>query len=343
MRRCGTANGIGRLGVTLRVVSGMTGSMTARSLLRSCCALLGLAVATASALPAQSWVMPLDPRAIYLRTNNDSPLPPRILDIAAVGIVPGDWLEIGTSGTYRTYPNGADDYHSLCAVFSSSSTLLATTVQHRVPGAIAAGPDVTTGNTFYGNLPLDIPEDFLCSRNQWGENVRVQVPAGAQFLFLGVHESYVADNADPDGDFLLLVAKITPPALPGTGEHLTLRSAVGGVPAATPETHVAAPGTTMSAELHYPLGLLDGSIYLLLGDAVTVGQVPQLLPNVYVQNLFVLRAGVLGNTPGWFDSWSMTAPAGFPGLALLVQGAALSDVTRNAFYETTNAHTFVLQ
>ncbi|MEZ6036918.1 MAG: hypothetical protein R3F29_05525 [Planctomycetota bacterium] len=317
--------------------------MTTRALLRSSLVALGLAVATAPLLPAQTWTWPLNPRQTYLRTNSDSPLAPLVIDLAALGIAPGDWLSVGSMGAFRYINGGTDTNRSLCAVFSSDTTLLATSVQQRVTGAIAAGPHYLSGSTYYGSLPIDIVEDFFCSRALWDDHVQVRVPAGAAFLFVGVHDSLYNDNVDPNGDYGVVVSKLAPPLLPGTGEHLTLRSAVGGVPAETPEAHVAAPGSTMSAELHYPVGLMDGAIYVLLADAVTVGQVPQLLPNVYVQNLFVLRAGVLGSTPGWFDSWSMTAPAGFPGLALVVQGAALSEVTRNAFYETTNAHTFVLQ
>lgn len=304
---------------------------------------IGLLLAATGALSAQSWSWPLNPRQTYLHTNSDSPLAPLVLDLASLGIAPGDWLRIGTTGGFRYINGGADDFQSLVGVFSSTSTLLASSVQHRVPGAIAAGPHFVSGNTYYGAQPIDIVEDFFCSRNAYEDHIQVRVPAGAAFLFLGVHDSLYNDNVDPNGDYAVVVDRLPPPLLPGTGEHLTLRSAVNGTPAETPGLHLAAAGAAMNVELRYPVGFLDGAIYLLLGDAAPVGQIPQLLPNVYVQNLIVLRAGVLVATPGWSDAWSLSAPAGLAGLALIVQGAALSSVTRNGFYETTDAHAFVLQ
>ena len=48
----------------------------------------------------------------------------------------------------------------MIAVFSSSSTLLASNGPHRVPGAIEAGVDVVTATTFFGDVATDIPQDF---------------------------------------------------------------------------------------------------------------------------------------------------------------------------------------
>ena len=57
----------------------------------------------------------------------------------------------------------------------------------------------------------------------------------------------------------------------------------------------------------------------------------------------VTRWGVLVNTPGFTDSWSLLAPPGLAGVSLNVQAGALSSLARNGLYLTTDAHQFVLQ
>lgn len=298
----------------------------------------------AASAAAQTWSYPLDPRATYLRTNQDSPLPPLVLDLPALGIAPGQWLRLESTGAFRYINGGLDDYRSLVAVFSNSAQLLATSVQQRVPGAIAAGPAFVSGGTYYGNLPIDVPQDFFVSRQTWDDGVLVEVPAGASHLFLGVHDSLFNDNADPNGDFGARVTVVATPSLPGTGEHLTLKSSVGGPAALTPDVHPAPPGLPMLAELHHPVGFLDGALYVLVADTMaTGGPAPSLLPRLWSVNLFVLQVGVIPNTPGWSTAWSLVAPAGLLGTTLVVQGGALSPLTRNGLYETTNAHRFALQ
>ena len=194
-----------------------------------------LAAATAT---AQTFTFPLDPKASYLRTNNDVSAAPLVLNLASLGIAPGQWLRIGTTGFYRSIAGGPDTYRSLAGVFSSSTTLLPETDQFRVVDAIAAGPAVQSGPTFVGSLPIDIPEDFDCSRLGWASSMDVMVPANATHLFLGTHESFFSDNVDPNGDFAAVVTLLAPPTMPGTGEHLVLKSAVGGAPALTPDVHL---------------------------------------------------------------------------------------------------------
>ena len=167
----------------------------------------------AGAVAAQSVTLPLNPRATYLRANNDSTLPPLVVDLAAANVQPGTWLRIGTTGGFRYINGGADDHQSLCAVFSAGATLLATNVQQRVPGAIAAGPAFASAGTYYGNLPMDVPQDFFCSRKSWATAVTVEVPAGATHLFLGVHDSLYLDNVDPNGDHAVVLSIVPTPAL----------------------------------------------------------------------------------------------------------------------------------
>jgi len=185
-------------------------------------------LAIASGLAAQTFTFPLDPRRTFLRTNNDTPQPPLVLDLAPLGAVPGTWLRIGTAGAYAYIAGGADNHRNLMGVFSADAQLLATTAPHRVPGAIAAGPAFVSAATYYGALATDIAQDFLASRLGWADSVLVEVPPGASRLFLGKHDRYV-DNHDPNGDFAAVVTVLATPGLPGTGEHVELRSGLGGV------------------------------------------------------------------------------------------------------------------
>lgn len=303
-------------------------------------ALLGLC----TGLAAQTFTYPLNPRATYLRTNQDQPAPPLVLDLAALGIAPDTWLRVGTTGGFRYVNGGQDNGRALCGVFSSSSTLLASNLQQRVPGAIAAGPSFASANTFFGGLPMDVPQDFYCSRNDWAENTVVQVPAGATHLFLGVHDSLYNDNVDPNGDYAAVVSVAPAPNQPGTGEHLELRSAVGAPAVSFPDAHDANPGAPMVVEIHHPIGFLEGSIYIVLGDVVATGApAPNPVPGLWVDDLIFLQYGVVPNTPGWTSSWLASAPGGFGGTTILIQGAALSTLARNGLFVSTNAHRLQLQ
>lgn len=308
------------------------------------CLSLLTALAVAATSTAQSWSFALSPRVTFLRTSNDQPQPPLVLDLAAIALSPGQWLRIETTGDFRYINGGTDTHCSLCGVFSNSATLLATNVQQRVPGAIAAGPAFPSGGTFSGNLPMDIAQDFFISRNLWDSGIQVEIPNGATHLFLGVHDSLYNDNVDPDGDYGVVVTLLPTPALPGTGEHVVLASSVGGTPALQPQLWNAPAGSTVTAQLRYPLGFVDGALYAFVGDTMaTGGAVPQLLPRLWMGNLLVLQFGLLPASPSFTDSWQLQVPAGLNGVTLLVQGGALTPNARNGTYETTDAHRFVLQ
>lgn len=302
------------------------------------------ALALVSAAAAQTWSSPMSPRATYVRTNNDSPLSPVILDLAAFGAVPGQWLRVQSTGAY-TYINGQDINRAMCGVFSASTTLLPSNVQQRVVDAIPAGPsfgDTAQAVTFYGSLPVNIPQDFYVSRIFWGDFVDVQIPPGATYLFLGTMDSYYADNVDPNGDWGVTVTVIPTPTFPGTGEHITMKTAVNGTPAFAPDLHLAPVGSTITAELEYPLGLIDNSLYIFLADVTAIGAPPpNPLPGLWSQNLIALKAGVLPSTPNFTDTWSLVVAPGYSGTAIFVQCAALANIARNGLFETTNAHVFL--
>ena len=160
----------------------------------------------------------VDARGTYLHTNDsetspdpDVPAPPAIVDLAANGLVPGSTMEIsfeialpGFSYRCPELPGGLA-YRTtetftiqpgigLLGVFSTSAALDPASNAHRVPGAIDAGTDAQTPNTFYplvGGELTDIPEDFLIVTPA---GFSVVIPAGATHLFLGVGDSFVSDN-----------------------------------------------------------------------------------------------------------------------------------------------------
>lgn len=304
-----------------------------------------LAAATLAAAGIAQTTFPLNPRGTFLRTNNDAPLAPLVIDLASLPAAPGSWLRISTVGAFRHINGGPDNYSNLCGVFSNGTTLLASDQQQRVPGAIAAGPAYASGGTFQGNLPMDIPQDFFCNRATFENGVYVEVPAGATHLFLGVHDSLYNDNVDPNGDFAAVVTVVPTPPLPGTGEHMELRSGVGAPATALPPDKQAPAGSTIVGELHDPHGLAAGSLYVLAVDFVaTGGPVPQQLPRVWLgSGAVVVQVGLIGAAAGWNANMSLQVPTGLAGVSMVLQGGALTTNARNGLYETSIAHRFSLQ
>jgi hypothetical protein len=98
----------------------------------------------------------------------------------------------------------------MIGVFSSSNVLWAQNVLNRVPGAIDAGIPVVTWNTLYGNLSTDIPQDFRIA------NTIVQVPIGANYLFVAAEDIYYSDNSDPDGDYGVRITPLASVPEPAT-------------------------------------------------------------------------------------------------------------------------------
>lgn len=302
------------------------------------------AAALGLGLPAQTFTFPLNPRATFLRTNSDSPVAPLVVDLAALGVAPGSWLRIGSTGGFRYVNGGQDGYRALVGVFSADSTVLATNVQQRVPLAIAAGPAYASANTYFGNLPMDIPQDFFCSRNGWADSVVVEVPNGATHLLLGVHDSLYNDNADPNGDHAAVVTLLPTPPLPGTGEHLELRGAVDTTPTFSPSLHQAPAGSLMQVEVAHPVGFADGATLVLIADLLPTGVIPgSALPRIWSTDPIVLLIGTVPSTPGWTLPVSIPAPPGRLGTTLLLQAGALLPTARNGWYETTTAHRFDVQ
>lgn len=169
--------------------------------------LLTLAVAAA----ALGGDIPLDPRPTYLRLNDDPAPAATPIDLASVGVAPGEYVRLLSVGDFDNGPQG-DTFDSLIGVFSSTPELLPSGNQHRVPGAIDTGFEFQSADTWYGSLPTDIPEDFAITYGADIPSVMIRVPAGAAFLFVAPHDSLYYDNTDPDGDFGLRLEVVPCPA-----------------------------------------------------------------------------------------------------------------------------------
>lgn len=86
------------------------------------------------------------------------------------------------------------------AVFSSTDELLSNTTLNRVPGAIDAGANYTTGPLLNGELN-DISQDFFVpGAGNSTTSVTVQIPDKAKFLFFSPNDSFYSDNTDTDAD-----------------------------------------------------------------------------------------------------------------------------------------------
>jgi hypothetical protein len=163
------------------------------------------------AAPALAADIPLDSRATYLRLNDDPALAASPLDLAALGVAPGDYVRLRSVGSFDNGPQG-DTFTSLIGVFSSTATLLASGNQHRVPDAIDVGFEFTSANTWRGNLPTDIPEDFAITYGDENPHVMVRVPVAAAYLFVAPHDSLYYDNTDPNGDYGFRIEVVPCPA-----------------------------------------------------------------------------------------------------------------------------------
>jgi hypothetical protein len=94
----------------------------------------------------------------------------------------GDQLKVARVGTYDDITELRDgNLTKVGALFSSSNVVKADDQKARIPGAIDAGTDVTTGSylkcilwPFCTTVPTDIPQDFAVSTS-----ATVTVPTGA--------------------------------------------------------------------------------------------------------------------------------------------------------------------
>ncbi len=167
--------------------------------------LCGLSLGVAGAARAGVFTS-IDPNDTYLRwdTTADSAGATTPIALAALGIQVGDKIQVARIGAFVGVGGGSDDQTSLCAVFSSSTTLLAPTVLNRVDDAIPdGGKSCFTAVTFPNSITTDINQDFFISGPGATPSppVLVKVPAGATHIFVAVPDNLYSDNTDPNGDF----------------------------------------------------------------------------------------------------------------------------------------------
>ena len=119
---------------------------------------------------------------------------PTIIDLEETGLNDSKWILISYSGEffYSSEKKYSDYEITLIGLFSASSELKSIDNLNRVPGAIDAGIDYKTGKTLQGNLPTDIPEDFII-RSPFES--RIEIPNRAKFLFLCIADIYYPDNS----------------------------------------------------------------------------------------------------------------------------------------------------
>lgn len=285
------------------------------------CRALVLASALAATVPAaaQTLTLPLGPQDGYLRlSTNDSAVDATPVPLSALGAVAGQSLRMRGLGDMDNGPAG-DTILSLIGVFSSSTTILAPSSPHRVPGAIDAGPDFVSAPTFTGALPTDIPEDFRVATSIQTANI-VEIPLGAVYLFVGNHDSQWFDNSDPDGDLGVeftvvgtwedvgwpLPGTAGPPTLTGSG--LLLGNDPVSLTLASARPNASAWLITGLSGLFAPFkgGTLVPNPDLVMGPFATGASGQLVLSDTW-------PAGVPELVTGWFQMWIQdpVGPAGF--------------------------------
>lgn len=193
---------------------------------------------------AQIFITP-DSREAYIHTAAaDSSLTAVPINLSSIGVGPGDYLRIRAFGAFSCGPC-PDNQTNTIAVFSSTPDILSPTLLHRIPGAIEAGLDVVTENTFFGNEPTDIPQDFsvyLVSQNI--TEVRIAVPPTAAYLFITPSDSLYEDNFDPNGDYMYELTVICPGDfnLDGVADFFDVQAFLSSFSASDPIADLTADG-----------------------------------------------------------------------------------------------------
>lgn len=159
-------------------------------------------------------VFSLGPQDTFLHVHSfEQPASPAVIvDLAALGVGPGDVIQVEQLGDFIGISGGNDDQKGVHGVFSSSSTLTSESNAHRVPGAVTSvnGVPIVTVPTCPNNPTAeatDIPEDFWISGPGATDSppVNLVVPSGATHLFVGVPDCFYLDNSDPNSNLAVRV------------------------------------------------------------------------------------------------------------------------------------------
>lgn len=159
--------------------------------------------------------LPINPRGTYLFTDTAIlPLPPEeyLPDVrvsptqfALTGFTTGDAIIITPLGDFQpglVGPGGVpgtDTSIGFVAVFAGSSGFLP-------PGSGSQADSVTTSPSLFRGFNTDIPQDFIVG----SAPVVVRIPAGATRLLFSPHDSYFADNFDPNGNYKAGITTLPP-------------------------------------------------------------------------------------------------------------------------------------
>lgn len=152
-----------------------------------------LAVLSAAAVGSPTLFL-VNSQASYLLASGETPANALAVDLNANGFFAGQTVIISRAGAFNH--GGTSPYrYGMSALFSSSNVILPSTLLNRVPGAIDAGPDWTSPNTFNGNMPTDIAEDFQVDNLAGTANgITLTIPTGALYLIAAAQDNYFSNN-----------------------------------------------------------------------------------------------------------------------------------------------------
>ena len=302
-----------------------------------------------SAASAQQFAVPVDPGRTYLRADGEAANVDTVpFDLGAVGIVPGQYLELKQNGAWGASAGAPESRRAMLGAFSVGPTLLPASTPARLPGAAAAGPAHATAANWFG-APTDIPEDFVFSLESPRPHAFVvRVPAGATHLFLSVPDDFWSDNVDADGDLTATLRLVAPPSWPGTGDDLVVASGVNGPAQWGPgaDVKVSHAFDALTVGVLSPVGGLVGAPFVFDATLIVIGVPPPLpfpfWPEIFLDpfspaTLVIALDFATGIPPGGLFV-GFTVPGGLGGLSALVQAVAFSATARNGGYAATDAH-----
>lgn len=150
--------------------------------------------------------------ATYLHAFGEVPYTATAIDLNANGFYAGQTVTLKRAGAYQNAPFSSLKY-GLSAVFSTSSTLLPSNMLNRVAGAVSAGPTWTSLNTFIGNQPTDIADDFQVDNMTGTANgITLVIPAGALYLFASAQDDFWQDNNNAPEFYISMEEPVPEPA-----------------------------------------------------------------------------------------------------------------------------------
>ena len=148
----------------------------------------------------------IDSSTTFLRADLD-PADAVALRLSDYGYSAGDWVFLERLGTFDFADDGLGygTGSAMLGIFSATDLLLDCSELNRVVDAIDAGNDVVTGETWITQQTTDIAEDFFI------DAVRVQIPEGANFLFVSAWDSFYPDNHNDENYAVRFNMNTVPP------------------------------------------------------------------------------------------------------------------------------------